>query len=181
MRSRHAHGDVALVRAAQLSYAQVYDAHVETVYRYVHRRCQDHSLAEDVTQDTFIAAIRNTDDPATITIAWLITVARNRLFDVLRRQTKYEEKLQLVANNTSRPDEIDVAERLRVEAALGVLPVHYRLVLTLHYINGMTVPAIADELDQSLKSIEGLVTRARKELSAVLDEAEPQSTEGGES
>ena len=58
-----------MVRAAQLSYAQVYDAHVETVYRYVHRRCQDHSLAEDVTQDTFIAAIRNTDDPATITIA----------------------------------------------------------------------------------------------------------------
>ena len=170
-----------MVRAAQLSYAQVYDAHVETVYRYVHRRCQDHSLAEDVTQDTFIAAIRNTDDPATITIAWLITVARNRLFDVLRRQTKYEEKLQLVANNTSRPDEIDIAERLRVEAALGVLPVHYRLVLTLHYINGMTVPAIADELDQSLKSIEGLVTRARKELSAVLDEAESQSTEGGRS
>ena len=100
---------------------------------------------------------------------------------MLRRKTKYEEKLQLVANNTSRPDEIDIAERLRVEAALGVLPVHYRLVLTLHYINGMTVPAIADELDQSLKSIEGLVTRARKELSAVLDEAEPQSTEGGES
>lgn len=181
MRPRHAHGDVALVRTAPLSFAQVYDAHVETVYRYVHRRCQDHSLAEDVTQDTFIAAIRSTNDPATITIAWLITVARNRLFDVLRRQTKYEEKLQLVANDTSRADEIDVAERLRVESALGVLPVHYRVVLTLHYINGMTVRAIADELDQSLKSVEGLVTRARRELSAVLDATEPRSNEETES
>ena len=170
-----------MVGTAQLSFAQVYDAHVDTIYRYVHRRCQDHSLAEDVTQDTFVAAIHSTDDPATITIAWLITVARNRLFDVLRRQTKYEEKLQLVANNTSQPGEIDVADRLRVEAALRVLPVHYRLVLTLHYINGMTVPAIANELDQSLKSVEGLVTRARRELSAVLDGAEPQSTEGAES
>ncbi len=170
-----------MVGARQLSFAQVFDAHVETVYRYVHRRCQDHSLAEDVTQDTFMAAIRNTDDPATITIGWLITVARNRLFDVLRRQTKYEEKLQLVANNSSRSDEVDVAERLRVESALGVLPVHYRLVLTLHYINGMTVRAIADELDQSLKSVEGIVTRARRELIAVLDDAEPQSIEGGES
>ena len=170
-----------MVRAAQLSFAQVYDAHVETVYHYVHRRCQDHSLAEDVTQDTFIAAIRNTDDPATITIAWLITVARNRLFDVLRRQIKYDEKLQLVATDTSRSDEVDIAERLRVESALSVLPVHYGLVLTLHYINGMTVQAIADELDQSLKAVEGLVTRARRELSAVLDEADPQSNEGGES
>lgn len=170
-----------MVGTAPLSFAQVYDAHVETVYRYVHRRCQDHSLAEDVTQDTFMTAIRSTTDPATITIAWLITVARNRLFDVLRRQTKYEEKLQLVANNTSRIDEIDIAERLRVEAALGVLPVHYRLVLTLHYINGMTVRSIADELDQSLKSIEGLVTRARRELVAILDEEAPQSTEAGES
>lgn len=170
-----------MVGARQLSFAQVFDAHVETVYRYVHRRCQDHSLAEDVTQDAFMAAIRNTDDPATITIGWLITVARNRLFDVLRRQTKYEEKLQLVANNASRSDEVDIAERLRVESALGVLPVHYRLVLTLHYMNGMTVREIADELDQSLKSVEGIVTRARRELIAVLDEGEPQSVKGGES
>ena len=58
---------------------------------------------------------------------------------------------------------------------------HYRLVLTLHYINGMTVRAIADELDQSLKSVEGLVTRARKELIAVLEDAESQYIEGGES
>ena len=181
MRSRRVHGDVALAGAPPLSFAQVYDAHVETVYRYLHRRCQDHSLAEDVTQDTFMAAIRTTDDPGTITIGWLITVARNRLFDILRRQTKYEEKLQLVASDMHRSGEIDIAERLRVETALGVLPVHYRLVLTLHYINGMTVTAIAEELDQSLKSVEGLVTRARRELSAVLDETEPQSTEGGES
>jgi RNA polymerase sigma-70 factor (ECF subfamily) len=181
MRQGRAVAEAVLVGAPQLSFAQVYDAHVETVYRYVHRRCQDHSLAEDVTQDTFMMAIRNTEDPATITIGWLITVARNRLFDVLRRQTRYQEKLQLLADNTSRSNEVDIAERLRVETALGVLPMHYRLVLTLHYINGMTVRAIADELDQSLKSVEGLVTRARKELIAVLEDAEPQSIGGGES
>ncbi|MGI9606541.1 MAG: RNA polymerase sigma factor [Acidimicrobiales bacterium] len=170
-----------MVGAPPLSYAQVYDAHVETVYRYVHRRCQDHSLAEDVTQDTFMTAIRANDDPGAITIGWLITVARNRLFDVLRRQTRYEEKLRLVADNTAGTGEVDIAERLRVESALAVLPMQYRLVLTLHYINGMTVRAIAEELDQSMKSVEGLVTRARRELVAVLDEADPQPTEGGES
>jgi len=170
-----------LVREPRLSFAQVYDEHVETVYRYVHCRCRDHSLAEDVTQDTFTAAIRHTEDPSTITISWLITVARNRLLDILRRQTRYHEKLQLLAGDPCRSNEVEITERLRVELALGVLPMHYRLVLTLHYINGMTVRAIADELNQSLKSVEGLITRARRELTSVLEEAEPQSAEGDES
>lgn len=169
-----------MVDAPQPTFARVYDAHVETVYRYVHRRCQDHALAEDVTQDTFMTAIRTTDDPGTITVGWLVTVARNRLIDVLRRQTRYEERLRLLSGGAARSDEVDVAERLRVEEALGVLPVHYRLVLTLHYVNGMTVRAIADELDQSPKSVEGLVTRARRELIALLDDAEPRSAEAGE-
>lgn len=163
------------------SFAQMFDAHVDEVYRYIHRRCRDHAVAEDVTQDTFMAAIRNTRDPSTITIGWLITVARNRLFDVLRRQTKHEDKLRLLAAE-ERPstDGIDIADRLRVEEALQNLPVHYRLVLTLHYINGMTVRAIADELDQSPKSVEGLVTRARRELAALLDDTNPHSATGGD-
>ena len=101
------------------------------MYRYVHRR--DY-LAEDVTQETFMAAIRGTDDPSTITVGWLITVARNKLFKAL--SATYEEKFEL-SPLTPGSTEIDIAERLRVEAALGVLPMHYRLVLTLHYINGM--------------------------------------------
>ncbi len=179
MRPRCENGDTALVEAQGLSFAQVYDALVDEVYRYVHRRCQNHSLAEDVTQDAFMSAIAKVDDPASITIGWLITVARNRLFDVLRRQAKYEEKLQLVANDLTPSADVDIADRLRIESALAALPAHYRLVLTLHYINGMTVRAIASELDQSLKSVEGLITRARRELTELLEADESEAADGG--
>ena len=181
MKRHRSSGGPALARRPQPSFAQLYDAHVDEVYRYVHRRCRDHSLAEDVTQDTFMTAIRTTDDPSTISVGWLITVARNKLFDVFRRQVTHEEKLQLVANQGSMGGDVDITERLRVEAALGVLPMHYRLVLTLHYINGMTVRDIAAELDKSLKSVEGLITRARRELTAVLDADETETTNGGAS
>ena len=107
-------------------------------------------------------------------------MARNKLFDVFRRQVTHEEKLKLVANDAGGRDEIDIAERLRVEAALGVLPVHYRLVLTLHYINGMTVRDIAAELEKSLKSVEGLITRARRELAAALEADDTDLITGGE-
>ena len=181
MRQRRERNTVALVANPKPSFTDVYDEHVETVYRYVHRRCRDHALAEDITQETFLTVVRSTDDPSTITIAWLLTVARNRLFDVLRRKVRYEEKLQLVANLGVDLNDVDIAERLRVEAALGELPLHYRLVLTLHYINGMTVPAIAKELGRSPKSVEALVTRARRELAASLSGEQPDTATGGRS
>lgn len=181
MRQRRERNTVGLVAKPKPSFTDVYDEHVETVYRYVHRRCRDHALAEDITQETFLTVVRSTDDASTITIAWLLTVARNRLFDVLRRKVRYEEKLQLVANLGVDLDDVDIAERLRVEAALGELPLHYRLVLTLHYMNGMTVPAIAQELGRSPKSVEALVTRARRELAAALSGEQPDAATGGRS
>lgn len=181
MRTGRAIAKRTLVGRSQLSYAQVYDAHVETVYRYVHRRCRDHSLAEDVTQDTFMTAIRKSEDPDSIKIGWLITIARNRLLDILRRQTRYQQKLRLLADTNGQANENGIAERLRVEAALVELPVQYRLVLTLHYINDMTVRAIAEELGQSHKSVEGLVTRARRELIEMLGDADTDGMDGDNS
>lgn len=162
----------------QATFTRVYDENVDTVYRYVYRRCRDHALAEDITQETFTSAVRQ-GDPQRISTGWLITVARNRLIDILRRQARYEVKLQLVANEPDVENDIDIADRLRVETALAELPLHYRLVLTLHYVNGMTVRAIATELDRSPKSVEGLVSRARRELIALLEDDDGRGTEGG--
>ena len=165
--------------AASNSFAAMYDAHVDEVYRFVHRRCRDHALAEDITQETFMRAIRSTDDAASITIGWLITVAKNHLVDVLRRRTRYETKLRLVGAVRHDEHEIALAERLRVEAALAELSVDHRLVLTLHYIDGYTVPALAEHLDRSVKSVEGMVTRARRALRAQLDDTETTELGGG--
>lgn len=157
--------------------ANLFDAHVDEVYRFVHRRCRDHALAEDVTQEVFMRAVRGTTDPNTLTIGWLMTVARNHLVDVLRRRTAHDQKLRLVAASGRGHDEVDHDERLRIEAAMARLRVDHRLVLTLHYIDGYTVPALADHLGRSIKSVEGLVTRARRALRAELDETHQPATD----
>lgn len=161
------------------SFAVMYDKYVDEVYRFVHRRCRDHSLSEDITQETFMAAIRSADCPTSISIGWLITVARNRLFDELRRRARYEQRLRLIGAPDSADDAADLAERLRIERALSELSVDHRLVLTLHYMDGFTVPALAEHLARSVKSVEGLVTRARREFRAKLDEqADPTNATG---
>lgn len=170
MEQRRSRDERARAARSVSAIASVFDAHVDEVYRFLHRRCRDHALAEDITQETFLTAIRRGDDPGSITVGWLITVARNRLVDVLRREAGHEGKLRLVVGcgRSSEPD-AELVERLRVEGALNKLRVEHRVVLTLHYIDGLTVPALADQLGRSVKSIEGLVTRARRELRDLLD------------
>ncbi len=126
-----------------------------------------------------MTAIRSATDPSSVSVGWLLTVARNRLFDVLRREARREGKLRLVGVAETDGHDAELAERLRVEGALNELSVDYRLVLTLHYIDGLTVPALAEHLDRSQKSVEGLVTRARRELRAKLDEGAASAESGG--
>lgn len=152
------------------SFDELYARHVREVYRFVHQRCRDHALTEDITQETFIAALNSADGPSSISVGWLLTVARNRLVDVLRRDDRHERKLRLVSAAEVQLDDVDPTDRLRIESALEKLSVDHRLVLTLHYIDGFTVPALAERLGRSVKSIEGLVTRARRELRLQLDD-----------
>ena len=153
--------------------AALYEQHAVEVYGYVHRRCRDRALAEDVTQDAFLAAVRTVEDPGTISVGWLIQVARNRLVDVLRRQARYEGKLQLVGARTESADETGaVVGRLRMTAALEELRVEHRIVLMLHYVDGLTVAALADEVGRTPKAVEALLTRARRALRSELERSD---------
>jgi len=55
-----------------------------------------------------------------------------------------------------------------VQDVLSSLPLHYRQVLILKYIEEMPVLEISQVMKRSPKSIEGLLTRARRELQAKL-------------
>jgi len=156
--------------ARRAGFSLLYDEHATEVYRFVHQRCRDQALAEDVTQDTFLTAVRTVEDPADVTAGWLIQVARNRLLDVVRRQARYAGKLRLVASGVQASDEADaVTEELRMDDALGQLNVDQRLVLMLHYVDGLTIAALADELGRSIRAVEQLVTRARRNLRRELE------------
>lgn len=153
--------DDGAARAAE--FGALYEQHVGDVYRCVHRRCRDRALAEEVTQDAFLTAIRTVDDPGEITIGWLMTVARHGVVDVLRRQSVHTGKLRLVTPPASGPDEAEeVIGRMTTGAAFERLGVEHRLVLMLHYVDGLTIAQLAEHLGRSSKAAESLITRARR-------------------
>ncbi|MGI9606213.1 MAG: RNA polymerase sigma factor [Acidimicrobiales bacterium] len=169
--SRGADADASLDGLTALYASQVVD-----VYGFVFRRCGgDVGLAEDITQETFVAAARhfrlNADVPSP---AWLYQVARSRLIDHWRAEARKERKVRLVAGGratqpASDPADVIVSGR-RVVAALSELPATQHAALVLRYLDGYTTKDVATTLNRSVKATESLLARARRNLEAVYQE-----------
>jgi RNA polymerase sigma-70 factor (ECF subfamily) len=69
---------------------ELYDRALPDVYGYLASRCGSASVAEDLTSETFLAAVdavRRGSVPE-LTVAWLIGVARHKLVDHWRHQER---------------------------------------------------------------------------------------------
>ena len=66
------------------SFGRLYDEYVDLVYRYVYYRVGTHALAEDLTSETFLRALRRIGEfhwQGKDFGAWLVTIARNLVAD----------------------------------------------------------------------------------------------------
>lgn len=144
----------------------LYDRSLPEVFGYLVRRCPTETLAEDLTAETFLAAVDavRKGRGAGLTTGWLITVARNKLVDHWRRAEREERARRLMVAPDPVPeadDWIDDIDPGRALAVLDRLGAHHRIALTLRYLDGMSVPQVADQLDRTVHATEALLVRAR--------------------
>jgi RNA polymerase sigma-70 factor, ECF subfamily len=150
----------------------MYERALPQVYGYLAARTSSPTVAEDLTSETFLAAAEAVKRAAVpdLTVAWLITVARNKLVDHWRREERDERRrFQLLASpDTTTDDEAEDVrfERARVHAVLGDLGAHHRGALTLRYLDGLSVPEVADHLGRTVHATEALLVRARQAFRA---------------
>ena len=145
----------------------LYDRALPQVYGYLVRRCGSAPLAEDLTSETFLAAVDACRRAAVpdLTVGWLVGVARHKLVDHWRRQAAEERRLEAVAHQPVAevepgvdPSELDERRALATLARLGP---HHRAALTLRYLDGLSVPRVAAEMDRTVHATEALLVRAR--------------------
>jgi len=138
------------------------------VYGFLLSRCGSVVVAEDLTADTFMAAVdaleRKTAPP--LTVGWLIGVARHKLVDHWRR-TEREQRSLAVA--TTAGAEVDdpwptVLDVDAVHAILARLSGPHRAALILRYFDGLSVAEVADYVGRSVHATETLLARARGAL-----------------
>jgi RNA polymerase sigma-70 factor (ECF subfamily) len=144
----------------------VMDAELGNVFAFILRRCGDRALAEDLASDVILRAVRESKRAgAVVTPAWLTTVARNRLIDHWRSKAREDRRLALAWSNPDPDEWADDGAPLGPEVvneATRMLPPDYQAVLSLRYLDDLTVPAVADALGRSVHATESLLARARR-------------------
>ena len=142
-----------------------YEEALPHVYGYLLARCGDRSLAEDLTAETFLAAVVAVRAPAALepTVPWLIGVARHKLADHWRRREREERGLRLVDSGAEHcADPWDEAvDAIRARTVLAGLRPHHRAALTLRYVDGLPVGEVAECLGRTVHATEALLVRAR--------------------
>lgn len=159
---------------------------IETVFRLESPRViaaaarvvRDVGIAEELAQDALVAALEQwprdgvPDNPG----AWLVTAARRRAVDLVRRRENYARKLAEIgrdlettvpAAEPADPDDIDDdLLRLVFTACHPVLSAEARTALTLRLLGGLTTPEIARAFLTPEPTIAQRVVRAKRTLAA---------------
>jgi RNA polymerase sigma-70 factor (ECF subfamily) len=152
----------------------IYRHALPQVHGYLLPRCGSASVAEDLTAETFMAAVaaNRRDNPPVLTVAWLIGVARHKLVDHWRRVGREERRVAVAEAGCDGVDD-PWQHHLDTEAAyaaLSRLSAHHRAALTLRYLDGLPVAEVAAVLDRSVHATETLLVRAKAALRRVYRE-----------
>ena len=104
---------------------KLYDDALPHVYGYLLARCGDSALAEDLTAESFLAAVHAARKPGAPepSIPWLIGVARHKLADHWRWVEREQRGLRLLDGEPARVDDPwdTTVDRIRAREVLGRL------------------------------------------------------------
>lgn len=144
------------------------------------RMTRDFSLAEELAQDALVAALERWPDEGVPDRpgAWLMTTAKRRAIDRLRRDAmlarKHEQLVHELEDATRRgnpQDEVDPDDdigdellRLVFTACHPVLSAEARVALTLRVLGGLTTPEIARAFLVSESTVAQRIVRAKRTL-----------------
>ena len=134
---------------------------------------RDRHLAEDLTQETFIRALRawpRFDPRKASERTWLLVIARNLLIDHHRRdRSDPEAEIDERALPSTPGPEADLARWSELSKALGELSDRDREIVALRFGADLTGPEIAEVLGLSLSNVQQILSRSLRRLRVLLE------------
>lgn len=159
------------------AFGALYDHYVGFVYRYVYGRVGAHALAEDITSDTFLRALRRVGDftwQGTDFGAWLVTIARNLVTDHFKSGRYRLEVCTSEPPDTGRYAEspertiLDRITSRTLLAAIQRLGTEQRQCVTLRFLYGLSVAETAEIMRKKSGAVKALQHRAVRSLALMI-------------
>ena len=160
------------------AFAALYDRYVDLVYRYVYFRVGCHALAEDLTSETFLRALRRIAEftwQGRDFAAWLVTIARNLVTDHYksgryRMEVSTAEVLDTPMDGAHIPENAVVATMVneRILRAVRDLNPEQQECVVLRFLQGMTLAETALIMGKKSGAIKALQFRAVRALARAL-------------
>lgn len=151
------------------AFTELYDRTFDKVYGFLLVRLSgDTHTAADLTQDTFLAVYRSmrSFSGRSAESTWVIGIAKNKLYDHYRSFFRRGNRLEPLEDAEPIDDGMEnailSAENVEfVREVLNSLPEQYRMLLTLKYMENATLRELASLTGKTVKSVDGLIRRAK--------------------
>ncbi len=156
---------------------EIYNRYCKAMYNVAYRIVKDEHYAEDVMQEGFLRAFLKIDDYRQEVAfgAWLKTIIINYSIDFYKKKNAFrpdelDKVLHKVEDETHHDADIDFTQlkATQVLNAMQTLKENYRMVLTLHFIEGYDQEEITEILNISHANCRTTISRAKESLRKVL-------------
>ncbi len=140
--------------------------------RYFELRGCSKPLAEDLAQETMLAAYRErtTAHGAATFRAWVYGIARNTHLMHIRKEGRCAERVELEGlSNMLRAADADPYSKALLAESLDLLDDVSRRILVLHYLDGLEYHEIAEALRMPQGTVQWKVFDSKKRLARWMD------------
>jgi RNA polymerase sigma-70 factor (ECF subfamily) len=151
-----------------------YNKYYQSVRGFVAKRIDDEGLAEELTNDILMAAIKSLPnyDNKCSEFSWICSIAKHKIIDYYRKKKiktvlfSVSEVFEDVADKALSPERESIEAELKgeIKKTLRELKAGYGSLLRLKYVDGMKIRQIAGILKLSVKAVESRLIRAKKQF-----------------
>lgn len=152
------------------SFSRLTDRWHARLLRHAARYLRDAAAAEDVVQEAWIAiarGMRRLDDPARFG-PWAYRIATNKCADYVRSEAAQRRAAMAGGRNCTVDAEVDGAS-VELRRALAAMPSERRVLLALHYLEGLSVGQLAEVFAVPTGTIKSRLFHARAELKLIIE------------
>ncbi|HVR89360.1 MAG TPA: RNA polymerase sigma factor [Candidatus Limnocylindria bacterium] len=149
-----------------LTFGQLLERYERELFAYAIRLSGQRADAEDLYQDTFLAAFRAWPPPRRGNErAWLYKIATNRAIDRERRAKRIVANVDDLAIAAPERDDVTLAD---LAGAIELLPAGQRAAFVLRKVQGLGYTEIATALDCTEVAARARVSEALKKVKAAV-------------